>query len=107
MEGDALTGVLRRVGYSDREVVLVGPGEKGAETETTVEVPASAHITKDGKDATLDDLNEGENAAVQVEQKDGRLSALSIQVGPGVAPPPGKRGAKIIPKVRKVLHIVD
>ena len=25
--GDALSGVLRHVGYSDREVVLVGPGE--------------------------------------------------------------------------------
>ena len=38
-DGDGLTGLLRRVGYSDREVVLVGPGANGAETETTVEAP--------------------------------------------------------------------
>ena len=28
--GDALTGVLRHVGYSDRELTVVGPGSKGA-----------------------------------------------------------------------------
>ena len=107
MDGDALTGVLRRIGYSDREVVLVGPGPKGAETETTVAVPAAAKIVKDGKDATLDDLKEGDGAAVQVEAKDGRPSALSIQVGPGVAPVPEKRGAKMLPKIRKALQMVD
>ena len=36
---DAVTGVLRRVAYSDREVVVIGPGPKGTETETTVAVP--------------------------------------------------------------------
>jgi hypothetical protein len=106
-DGDALTGVLRRVGYSDREVVLVSPGAKGADTETTVAVPGAAQIVKDGKGATLDDLKEGDGAAIQVEKKDGRLSALSIQVGPGVAPAPERRGAKVIPKIRKALQMVD
>jgi len=107
MEGDALMGTLRRVGYSDREVVLVGPGPKGAETETTVAVPEAARILKDGKEATLDDLKEGDGAAVQVEEKNGRPSALSIQIGPGVATVPEKRGAKVIPKIRKALQMVD
>jgi hypothetical protein len=106
-DGDALTGVLRRVGYSDREVVLIGPGAKGADAETTVSVPEAARIVKDGKDATLDDLKEGDGAAIQVEKKDGRLSALSIQVGPGVAPAPESRRAKAISKVRKALQMVD
>jgi cold shock CspA family protein len=106
-DGDALTGVLRRVGYSDREVVLISPGAKGADAETTVAVPETAKIVKDGKEATLDDLKEGDAAAVQVEQKNGRPSALSIQVGPGVATVPEKRGAKVIPKIRKALQIVD
>jgi cold shock CspA family protein len=106
-DGDALTGVLRRVGYSDREVVLISPGAKGADAETTVAVPETAKIVKDGKEATLDDLKEGDAAAVQVEQKNGRPSALSIQVGPGVATIPEKRGAKVIPKIRKALQIVD
>jgi len=106
-DGDALTGVLRRVGYSDREVVLVSPGAKGADAETTVAVPKSARIVKDGKEATLDDLKEGDGAAIQVEQKDGRPSALSIQVGPGIATVPEKRGAKVIPRIRKALQMVD
>ena len=106
--GDGLTGVLRHVGYSDREVVVVGPGPKGSETETTVAVPETARITKDGKEATLDDLKEGDAAAVQAENKDGRLSALSIQVGPGAAPVPADRPAsKVIPRLRLLLKVAD
>ncbi len=106
-DDDALTGVLRRVAYSDREVVLVGPGPKGADVEATIAVPEAARITKDGKETTLDDLKEGESAAIQVEKKDGRLSALSIQVGAGVAPVPENHRAKVISKVRKVLQLAD
>jgi hypothetical protein len=105
--GDGLTGVLRRVGYSDREIVLVGPGPKGAETETTIAVPASARIMKDGKDATLDDLKEGEAAAVRADMKDGRLTAASIQVGPGATAQADKPGSKVIPRVRMILKVVD
>ena len=106
-DGDALTGILRRVGYSDREVVLVGPGPKGAETETTVAVPEAARIVKDGKETTLDDLKEGDAVAVQVEQKDGKPSALSIQMGPGVAPAAESPRPRAIPKIRKALQMVD
>ena len=105
--GDALTGVLRRVGYSDSEVTVVGPGPKGAETETTVAVPESARIVKDGKDTTLDDLKEGDSATVQVEKKDGRPVAASIQVGPGGAAPAEKPSSRVIPKLRLLLQIAD
>jgi len=106
--GDGLTGVLRHVGYSDREIVLVGPGPKDAETETTIAVPEAAHIVKDGKDATLSDLKEGDAAAVQAEKKDGRLTALSVQVGPGAAAAPAEKPAsKVIPRVRLILKVVD
>ena len=106
-DGDALTGILRRVGYSDREVVLVGPGPNGAGTETTVAVPENARIMKDGKEATLDDLKEGDAASIEADKKDGRLSALSIQVDSGVAPTPETRRAKVIPRIRKELQMVD
>ena len=102
---DAVTGVLRRIGYSDREVVVVGPGAKGQETETTVVVPEAARIVKNGKDAKLDDLKEGEAASVQIEQKDGHLSAVAIQVGPGAAPE--KRMTKAIPRIRRLLKVAD
>ena len=104
--GDGVSGVLRRVGYSDREVVVVGPGAKGPETETTVAVPETARIVKDGKDATLDDLKEGDAATVQVEKKDGRLSALSIQVGPGAATV-SKPASKVVPRLRLLLKAAD
>ena len=102
---DAVTGVLRRVAYSDRELVLIGPGPKGQETETTVAVPETARIVKNGKDATLDDLKEGEAASVQIEQKDGRASAVAIQVGPGAAPE--KRMTRPIPRIRRLLKVAD
>ena len=53
---------------------------------------------KNGKGATLNDLEEGEAVTVQTEQKDGRLSAVTIQVGPGAAP--GKTASKVIPRLR-------
>jgi len=106
--GDAISGVLRHVGYSDREVIVVGPGAKGPDTETSVAVPESARIVRDGKDATLDDLKEGDAATVQVEKKDGRASALSIQVGPGAGPAATpKPASKMIPKIRILLKVVD
>ena len=106
--GDALTGVLRHIGYSDREVVLIGPGAKGPETETTVAVPEAARIVKDGKEVKLDDLKEGDAAAVQVEKKDGRASALSIQVGAGAAPAVAEKPAsKMIPRLRMLLKVAD
>src|SRR6516164_6211162 len=38
MKGDELRGALRRVALTDREIVIIGPGAKGADTETTVAV---------------------------------------------------------------------
>ncbi len=106
--GDALTGVLRHVGYSDREVTVIGPGPKGAAMETTVAVPESARIMKDGKEATLDDLKEGDSATVQVEKKDGRPAAASIVVGPGgTAASAEKPKSDAIPKLRRLLKIAD
>ena len=102
---DAVTGVLRRVAYSDRELVVVGPGLNGQETETTVAVPETARIVKNGKDATLDDLIEGDAASVQIEQKDGRPSAVAIQVGAGAVPE--KRMTKAIPRIRRLLKVAD
>jgi Cu/Ag efflux protein CusF len=105
INGDALTGVLRHVGYSDREVTVVGPGAKGAQTETTLAVPESARIVKNGKEATLDDLKEGDTGTVQVEKKDGRPTAAVVQVGAGSAAE--KTTSKTIPRLRFLLKIAD
>jgi hypothetical protein len=105
--GDGLAGVLRRVALTDREIVLIGPGAKGPETETTIAVPEGAKIFKDGKPVAFDDLKENETVRVQVEQRDGKLTAVQIQAGPvsvTVTPPPQQDA---IPKIRGVLQMLD
>jgi hypothetical protein len=108
--GDGLAGVLRRVARTDREIVVIGPGDKGPETETTVAVPEAAKILKDGKPAAFDDLKENEMVRVQVERREGKLIAVQVQVGQvaqvGVAVAPAQQ-QDAIPKIRRVLQMLD
>ena len=103
---DALlvTGILRRVAVTDREIVVVGPGAKGAATETTIGVPESARVLRDGKAIAFDELKEGEGVTVNVEKRDGRFTAKTLQVGVAVAP---AKPSNAIPRVRLILRIVD
>lgn len=104
--GDGLAGVLRRVALTDREIVVVGPGANGPETETTVAVPEGAKILKGDKAITLDDLQENEAVRVQAEKRDGKLTALKVEVGPAGAAPAGQR-QDFVPKLRRVLQMAD
>ena len=99
-DSGAITGVLRRVALTDREVVVIGPGAMGKETETTVAVPETARIMKGGKAVTLDSLKEDDAVSVVAEKRDGRLTATLIQVGP-----PDKSNA--IEKIRLGIKIAD
>ena len=63
----ALTGIVRRVALTDREIVVIGPGAKGKETETTVAVPEAARILKDGKAVALESLKEEDLVSVVAE----------------------------------------
>jgi hypothetical protein len=104
--GEGLAGVLRRVALTDREIVVVGPGEKGTETETTIVVPEETKILKEGKPIAFEDLKENETVRVQVEKRNGRLTALQVQAGPvAVAVTPPQQDA--IPKIRRVLQMLD
>jgi cold shock CspA family protein len=107
--GEAITGALQRVSRADREVVVIGPGPKGPESETTVTVPESAKVVKEGKPASLDALREGDAVAIRVEHRDGRLTALEVQAGPGAALSAAattERG-RMVPRIRQALHIAD
>jgi hypothetical protein len=101
--GDAVTGVLRRVARTDRELVVIGPGAGGPKTETTVSVPEGTPVTRDGRKVDLGALQEGDPVTVQVERKDGAVVARSVRVGPPAA---AARDAAI-PRVRAVLKMVD
>jgi cold shock CspA family protein len=102
-----LTGELRRVSPSDREIVVVGPGPKGPETETTLAVPDDAKILRGDKPLTFDDLKEGQQASVRVEKRDGKPTAASIQVGPGAPAPAGPEKGRVITRLRRLLQLAD
>lgn len=107
--GDEISGVLQRVSRSDREIVVIGPGPKGPETESTIAVPDRAKIVRDGKPATLDSLKEGDSVAVRIQREGGKLTAAEVQAGPGAtlsAAPSAERG-KVVPRLRQALHIAD
>jgi hypothetical protein len=110
--GDAITGTLQRLALTEREIVVVGPGPKGPETETTIAVPDDARVTRGDKTISFDDLKEGEQVAVTAEKRKSRLTAVAIHAGGGkppaatTAPPPGKgeRLQKILTVVGEVLR---
>jgi hypothetical protein len=98
-----LTGVLRRVALTDREIVVVGPAAAGQPaSEVTLAVPADAVISRDGKAIAFDDLKEGEQVAVQDEVRDGRRVAKVIRIGAAPAVEESKRE-----RVREILKMID
>ncbi len=99
-KGSTITGILRRVALTDSEVVVIGPGAKGNDTETTVAVPQTARIMKGGKAITLESLKEDDQVSIVAEQRDGRLTATAIQVGPAPS-------SDIVPKLRIAIKIAD
>lgn len=112
VDPNTVAGKLLRVGFTDREIIVIGPGPKGVQTETTLRVPEKVKITRAGKDIKLEDLKEGEQVAVRHQKRDGRLTAESIQVGAGVAgaaaqPPPFGKNEPFISRLRQALKMAD
>jgi hypothetical protein len=106
VDSSAISGTLRRIAVTDREIVVVGPGAKGPQTETTIAVPETARVLRDGKAIAFDELKEGEGVIVAVEKQDGRLAAKTLQVGMAVAPPTATE-SNVIPRLRLLLRIAD
>ena len=107
-QGEGISGTLQRVASTDHEIVVIGPGAKGAETETTISVPEETAITRDGKKITFDDLKEGQAVTVKTESRKGNLTALSIQIGqsaPAKSNAPPRRN--LLPRLRQVLQMAD
>lgn len=103
-DANTVAGVLQRVSYAEREVVVVGRGPKGMETETTVAVPKGVRVVEDGKVIPFDDLKDGRQAMIQTEKRDGKLLAKSIQVGAAAAA--AESGGRI-GRLRRLLKVAD
>jgi hypothetical protein len=106
---NTVAGTISRIIFTEREIVVVGPGsQKDKPTETTVVVPETAPITKDGKALTLDNLKEGDAVVAQIDKREGKVIATSIQMG--VLPPQAAKGAdkaEKIEQLRLYLKLVD
>jgi Cu/Ag efflux protein CusF len=83
---DAITGTLQRLALTEREIVVIGPGPKGPETETTIAVPEAVRVVRGDKAVAFEDLKEGEQVAVTAEKRNGKLTATAIYAG-GATPP--------------------
>ena len=102
-DANTITGTLQRVAPKERELVVVRPGAKGPETETTVAVPEGVKILKGDKTLTIDVLKGGEQVTVKVDRRGGRPQAVSVHVGP----PPTAERSDMIPRLRAALQIAD
>jgi hypothetical protein len=102
-DANTITGTLQRVAPTERELVVVGPGARGPETETTVTVPEGVKILKGDKALTIDVLKEGEQVTVKVDRGAGRPKAVSVHVGPL----PAAERSDTIPRLRMALKIAD
>jgi hypothetical protein len=105
-DANTLAGTIRRIIFTEREIVILIPGaQKDKAAETTVVVPETAPITKDGKALTLDDLKEGDAVVVRTEKRDGKVTAASVQLG--VPPAPAETQAEKIERLRLYLKLAD
>jgi hypothetical protein len=101
----ALTGKLRRVAYTDREIVLATPGQGDKESYISLPVASDAKITRDDKAIKFDDLKEEETAVVRTETRDGKKVATAVQVGKVTMDKPND--ASKVSRIREILKIVD
>ncbi|HLJ95715.1 MAG TPA: hypothetical protein VKU02_21240 [Gemmataceae bacterium] len=106
---NSVSGILRRVSFTEREIVVVTPAAKeGGDVEVIVSVPEDTKIAKDQKAIAFDELKEGDQVLVQIEKHDGKLLAKSIQLG-AIAQVPANpdSGQHHIERIRKALKLID
>src|SRR5207245_4115064 len=106
---NSVSGILRRVSFTEREIVVISPAAKaGAEVETIVAVPEDIKIAKDQKAISFDNLKEGDQVLVQVEKRDGKLWAKSIQLGAATnANTNPEASQNKIKRLREALKLID
>jgi hypothetical protein len=101
----AFAGLLRRVAYTEPEVVVIGLDK--TEKETVVLVPEEVKVTRLGKPIAYDDVQEGETAIVKTEKKERRLYAKEISIGTAESAQSTRRPEQPIEKVRQILKFLD
>jgi hypothetical protein len=95
-----LTGTVQRIAPTEREMVLVGPGARGAATETTLTVAEGAPIKRGDQVIKLEDLKPGERLVVRVDKRDGKVTASALEVM-------AKKDELDLAKLRQYLKMAD
>lgn len=111
----SVTGTLRRIGLTDREITVANLGRNGQEKYTTITVPEKALIARNGKTIKLEELKDEEGVTVRMETRDGKNTAVSIQAGSAplpsqpqsAAPRPNDTKGPTLPRVRQVLKSLN
>jgi len=105
-DANTVVGTISRIIFTEREIVILSPGpQKDRPVETTVVVPETVSITKDGKTLALDNLKEGDPVVARIEKRDGKVMATSVQLG--VLPAPAQDRAQKIEQLRLYLKLAD
>jgi hypothetical protein len=96
---NTVVGKLVRVGWADREITVIGPGEK----ETTLPVAEDVTASRDKNPILFEDLKEGEQVVVKFEKKGDKQVAKAISVGPPAGGGEENRGEK----VRDIMKLIE
>lgn len=86
-----LRGALRRIAPTEREIIVAAQGPAG-EQYAVFAVPDTARILRDGQPIAFEALRPEEPAVVRGEKRNGKLTAVTVQVGqvaPEAAAPAG------------------
>lgn len=110
-DANTVSGLLRRIARTDREIILATPGEQGKEGYVSLPVPEDAKITRDDKAIQFDDLKEEEPAVVRTETRNGKKVAVAVMTGKTSAPAamaqqPGDQASRIA-RLRQLLQLAD
>lgn len=105
VDPNAVVGTIARISFTERELVVVGPGPGGMKTETLLTVPENASITRDRKAVKLDDIREGETVVARTTRRDDKTVVESMEVG--VQAKPLAADTQRIERVRAALRVVD
>jgi hypothetical protein len=81
LPADSVTGTLRRVAFTEREIIVATPGEGGQEKYTVLSVPENVRVLRDGQPIKFEDLKENDQAIVRIEKRNGQQVAASIELG--------------------------
>jgi Cu/Ag efflux protein CusF len=77
-----VAGTLAHVEAKDREIIIMSPDPSGeGHSEVKLKVDESAHVSRDQKPASLEDLKEGDHVLVRTNDGQEKRTALDIQAG--------------------------